>query len=147
MHLYLSPPSLFSPTLLVKSRNNSLQSSFNSTEFHTYYLLFSSELTCRYSSISTHTTCFYYPSSMNFTDFEHYYDHSNNSSLAASVRNRTHFLIIYVILSTLLLTTCIVGLYLLCTKRLSSEHIIQLDYTIDPQLAREAAIKLAPEPV
>lgn len=147
MHLFLSPPLLFSPTLFVKSGNSSLQSSSNSTEFHTYYLLFSSEPTCRYSSISNHTTCFYYPSSMNFTDFDHHYDHANNSSLAVSVRNRTHFLIIYVILSTLLLTTCIVGLYLLCTKRLSSEHMLQLDYTIDPQLAREAATKLAPEPV
>ena len=147
LHLYLSPPSLFSPIVLIKSPNNSLLSSSHSTEFYTYYFQFSPELTCRHSSIANQSTCFYYPSSMNFTEFEQHYDQLNNSSLTALVRSRTRFLIIHVILIALLLTTCILGLYLLCTKRLSSEHMIQLDYTIDPQLAREAAIKLAPEPV
>jgi phage gp36-like protein len=68
--------------------------------------------------------------------------------LSTYARTRHRFLIIIIIIiGILLVSTCLLALYLLCTKRLSSDHIIELDYIIDVPLAREAALKLAPEPI
>jgi hypothetical protein len=40
---------------------------------------------------------------------------------------------------------CLFALYILCTSRL--QHRIHLDYIIDPELAKQAALKLSPEPM
>ena len=42
---------------------------------------------------------------------------------------------------------CLFALYILCTSRLPFQHRIHLDYIIDPELAKQAALKLAPEPM
>ena len=139
IHIELSSGSIPLPKLSTKIPENSINHRSN-----TFYLSFSPGLTCRYSSSST---CFYYLSSINFTQLEYHYDRIVKNSLASSIRSRSHFIVIYSILGLLIFGTCVFALYLLCTNRLSSEHTIRLDYIVDPQLAREAALKLGPEPV
>ena len=142
IHIDLSSESIPLPKLSTKFSENSINSSSN-----IFYLSFSPGLTCRYSSSSTVSTCFYYLSSINFTQLEYHYDRILKNSLASSMRSRSYFIVIYSILALLILGTCVLALYLLCTNRLSSDHTIRLDYIVDPQLAREAALKLGPEPV
>lgn len=129
------------------TNNNTFIYSLNFTQFSTYYLSFSSELMCRYSLLQNITICFYYPSSINFTDIEYNFDKITNISRVFPSQIRKHFIMIFIIISILIIIICLVALYILCTSRLPFHHRIQLDYIIDPQLARQAALKLAPEPV
>lgn len=142
IHIELSSESIPLPKLTSKSLKTPMH---NLSQM--YYLSFSPGLTCRYSLASTVSTCFYYLSSINFTQLEYHYDRMLNNSLTSFMRARSYFTILYFIIALLILGTCILALYLLCTNRLSSEHMIQLDYIVDPQLAKEAALKLGPEPV
>lgn len=142
LHIELSSESIPLPKLSTRS----FKTSTNKTS-KIHYLSFSPGLTCRYSSISIMSTCFYYLSSINFTQLEYHYDRILNNNLASSMRSRSYFTIIYCIITLLILGICVLALYLLCTNRLSSEHMIHLDYIVDPQLAKEAALKLGPEPV
>lgn len=116
----------------------------NSTQWNMYYLSFSSELTCRYSAKETTTICFYYPSSRNFREIEKYFDRMINTN-RDEIRRR--YTLILIILGILVLIVCLFALGLLCSNRISPHHRIELGVRIDPQLARETALKLAPEPV
>ncbi len=127
---------------MIKHTNNSLIHSSNFSQINTYYLSFSSELTCRYSISENTTICFYYPSSITFNQIEHHFDKIPNVSLT-----RQRLIIIFIIISILVVIVCLFALYILCTNRLPFQPMIQSDYIIDPKLAREAALKLAPEPV
>ncbi len=129
---------------MIKLINNSFIYSSNFTRFNTYYLSFSTELMCRYSLLKNITICFYYPSSINFTDIEHHFDKITNVTLVLPIQTHKRFIIIFILIGLLVIIICFLALYILCTSRL---HRIQLDYIIDPQLARQAALKLGPEPV
>jgi hypothetical protein len=127
---------------MIKHTNNSLIHSSNFSQINTYYLSFSSELTCRYSISENTTICFYYPSSIIFNQIEHHFDKITNVS-----HTRQRLIITFIIISILVVIVRLFALYILCTSRLPFQSMIQLDYIIDPKLAREAALKLAPEPV
>ncbi len=147
VNINLSSDRISPPKLLIKLLNNSLVHSTNSTEMNTYYFSFSSELTCRFSFLQNLTICFYYPSSTNFLQIEHYFDELTNGSLILPVQARQHFIVLFIVMGVLIFIVSLFAFYVLCTNRLSFSHMIQLDYIIDPQLAREAALKLSPEPV
>jgi hypothetical protein len=68
-------------------------------------------------------------------------------SLILPLQTRRYFINIVILIGILVLIVSSFALYILCTSRLPFSHMVQLDYIIDPQLAREAALKLAPEPV
>lgn len=116
----------------------------NTTRLNLYYLSFSSELTCRYSSIGNTTICFYYPSSRNFRDIEDDFDRMTNT-YSNEIRRR--YTMILVIIGILVTVVCLFALGLLCSNRIPTHHGIELGCMIDPQVARETALKLAPEPV
>ena len=142
IHVQLSSQSMMQPKLLSKMSNDSSNDSI------TYYLSFTPELTCRYSSVSNKLVCFYHLSTSNLTQLEDEYDRFNDRKQQSSTRTQYYLKIFYTIIVILTVCTCILALYLLCcTEKLSGEHRIRLDYIVDPQLAREAALKLGPEPV
>lgn len=129
---------------MIKLNNNSFIHSSNFTQINTFYLLFSSELICRFSFLKNLTICFYYPLLANFIQIEHQFDMITNSNL----QTHQHFIIIIYIIITILITIlCLIGLYILCTNQLPYHSMIQLDYIIDPQLAKNAALNLGPEPI
>jgi len=74
--------------------------------------------------LNSQTVCFYYRFAMNFREMEFYF-----------------------VLAFLVFLVCLFACYLLCTKRISSHSMIHLDRLIDPDLARETELKLAPEPM
>lgn len=84
---------------------------------------------------------------MNFTDFEENFDRLNHAYayLSNPIRRRYTFMVI--IIGILVLVMCLFALFILCSSRIPYRHRIQVDLRLDPQLAREAALKLAPEPV
>ena len=116
----------------------------NTTRLQTYYLSFSSELTCRYSNT---TICFYYPSSRNFLDIEDDFDRMTNTYRYFPNQTRRRYTLILVIIGILVVVVCLFALGLLCSSRIPTHHRIELGFMIDPQVARETALKLAPEPV
>ncbi len=132
---------------MIKLANHSLVHSSNVTQISTYYLSFSSELTCRFSFLKNPTICFYYPLSMNFIQIEDHFDSITNVSLILPVQTRQRFTILLIIIGIFVIIICLFALYILCTVRFPFNHMIQLDYIIDPQLARQTALALAPEPV
>jgi hypothetical protein len=147
VNIHLSPKSISSPVLLIKHTNGSFIHPSNFTQTDTYYFSFSSELTCRFSSLKKTTICFYYPLSMDFSQIEHHFDKITNLRLVLSRQRRNRFIIIFIIIGILVTIVCFFALYILCTSRLPFQHRIQLDYIIDPKLAKEAALKLGPEPM
>ncbi|UJR14250.1 hypothetical protein I4U23_001241 [Adineta vaga] len=70
-----------------------------------------------------------------------------NIDFISNNHKRRYFNIIFIIIGVLILLLCACVLYILCKSQFPLHHMIQLDYIIDPQLARQAALKLAPEPV
>jgi len=84
---------------------------------------------------------------MNFIQIEHDFDKITNTSLILSAQTRKHFIIIYIVIAILVIIMSLIALYILCTNRLPFDHMVQLDYIIDPQLAKKAALSLGPEPV
>jgi len=84
---------------------------------------------------------------MDFIHIEHHFDKITNTRLISSSQIRRRFTIIFIVIGILVMSVCLLALYILCKRRLPFHHKAQLDYIIDPQLAREAALKLAPEPM
>jgi hypothetical protein len=84
---------------------------------------------------------------MDFIHIEHHFDKITNTRLISSNQIRRRFTIIFIVIGILVMSVCLLALYILCKRRLPFNHKAQLDYIIDPQLAREAALKLAPEPM
>lgn len=132
---------------MIKFDNNSFIHSLYSTQIDTYYLSFSSELICRFSFSKNTTICFYYPSSIDFIQIEHNFDIITKISRVLPIHERKRFIIIYIIITIFIIILCLFALYILCTSQLPYHHMIQLDYIIDPQLAKQAALNLGPEPV
>ncbi|CAF1491937.1 unnamed protein product [Rotaria magnacalcarata] len=126
VNIDLSLQSKSPPEIYIKLTNNSLVLISNFTQIDTYYLLFSSELICRFSCSKNVTTCFYYPSSMHFIQIEQHFDHIINVSLALSSELHHRFIIIFI--------------------TIVYHHINQIDYTIDPQLAKATELKFVAEP-
>ncbi|CAF3300047.1 unnamed protein product [Rotaria sp. Silwood2] len=78
---------------------------------------------------------------------EQYVDKTTNINLILSSQKYYLFIIVFIIIGILVTIVCLLALYILCKSRVPYRHRIQLDYIIDPQLAKQAALKLAPEPV
>ncbi|CAF0738985.1 unnamed protein product [Adineta ricciae] len=146
-HIRLSDQLISPPKLFAKLENNSFVYVSNTTATDVYYLIFSSELLCRYSSSNDMVTCFYHPKTVDFVQLEQQFDTSTNISFISTNHKRRDFTITFVIIGILILLLCICVMYILCKNPFPLDHMIQLDYIIDPQLARQAALKLSPEPV
>jgi hypothetical protein len=133
INIQLFPHSISPPKLFINLNNNSLVQSTNPIQINTYYLSFSSS--------NNAPVCFYYPSPTNFLQIEDHFDKITNISPLLPLQRRNRFIIIGI----LVLIVCVFALYILCTSRLPFHHMAQLDYIIDSQLAKEAALKLVPE--
>lgn len=142
----LSLQSIAQPEVYTKSANNKLIRLLNFTRIHTYYLLFSPELMCRFVASKNITTCFYYPSSMNFIQVEHEFDRVTNVTLGLSSEKQRRFIMICIVMAILVITLCLFALYILCSNRLVYNHINRIDYTIDPQIVKQTELKLPTEP-
>lgn len=143
---YSNPPFISPPKILIKLINNSFLSPSNLTRASTYYLSFSSELICRFSSINNETICFYYPTSSKFLHIEYHYDEIKHGSLVLSEKSRTRFRIIFLLITIFILIICFFAVSLVCTDRSKFQHSERLDLIIDTQMARqEAARRPAPE--
>ena len=147
LHIQLSDQFISPPKLFVKLENNSFVCLPNTTTTDVYYLNFSSELLCRYSSSNDIVTCFYYSQTVDFVQLEQQFDGTTNFSFISTNHKRRDFTITFIIIGVLILLLCISVMYILCKNPFPLDHMIQLDYIIDPQLARQAALKLSPEPV
>lgn len=147
LHIRLSDQLVSSPKIFIKLENDSFVHVSNTTTTDVCYLNFSSELLCRYSSSNDMVTCFYYPKSVDFVQLEQQFDTTTNFSFISTNHKRRDFTITFAIIGALILLLCICVMYILCKNPFPLDHMIQLDYIIDPQLARQAALKLSPEPV
>ncbi|CAF1318984.1 unnamed protein product [Rotaria sp. Silwood1] len=74
-------------------------------------------------------------------------DKTINNNLTLSSEKYHLFITVFIIIGILVTIVCLLALYILCKSGVSYRHRIQLDYIIDPQLAKQAALKLSPEPV
>lgn len=110
------------PQVLVKLDNNSMISTSDINRNNTYYLMFSSELTCRISTLKNQTKCFYYPASSNFIDIEYNYDEIKHARL--TLLNRTlhrifTFFIITIVTIIIVIIIFILVTYFACKDKLS----------------------------
>ncbi|CAF5098145.1 unnamed protein product [Rotaria sp. Silwood1] len=81
----LNPRIISTPKLLIKLDNNSFILAPSINQNYTYYLSFSSELTCRYSLLNNETICFYYSIATNFIHIEYHYDKIKYDSFILSM--------------------------------------------------------------
>ncbi|CAF1463455.1 unnamed protein product [Adineta steineri] len=137
-----SNPSIISPPkIFIKLNNNSFISPLNINENSTYYLVFSSELTCRFSLLNNETICFYYPNSSSFIHIEYHYDEIQHGSLILSETARNKFYIIFILITILVAILCFFSVYIMCTNRNSLRHTSQLDDIINSHLLKQEAAK------
>ncbi len=144
--IYSKPQIISPPKFLIKLTNNSFITPLNFNRTETYYLLFSSELICRYSYLNNQTICFYYPILSNFLSIEYHYDEIKHGSLMLSEKSRIHFYIIFIIITIFIIVICFFAIYIICTSRVSLHPLTQLDIIIDTQMARHEAAKRPPDP-
>ncbi|CAF3084462.1 unnamed protein product [Rotaria sp. Silwood2] len=78
---------------------------------------------------------------------ENHFNTTTNVNLILSSQKHHHFIVVFIIIGIHVTIICLLALYILCKSQVPYRHRIQLDYIIDSQAAKEAALKLAPEPV
>ncbi|CAF3764548.1 unnamed protein product [Rotaria sp. Silwood1] len=105
------------------------------------------EIICGLSSSKNTIIYFHHLLSMNFSQIEHHFNATANVNLILSSQKHHRFIVIFIIIGILVTIVCLHALYILCKSRAPYRHRIRLDYMIDSHVAKEAALKLAPEQV
>ncbi|CAF3388180.1 unnamed protein product [Rotaria sp. Silwood1] len=140
----LNPRIISTPKLLIKLDNNSFILAPSINQNYTYYLSFSSELTCRYSLLNNETICFYYSIATNFIHIEYHYDKIKYDSFILSSKTQHRFYIIFILI-TMITIICVFATYILYKNRFSFRHTAELDVIIDSQVMKQEAATQPPE--
>ncbi|CAF2113855.1 unnamed protein product [Rotaria magnacalcarata] len=126
--VHLNPAIISLTNLLVKLNNNSFVLASNINPNDTYYLSFSSELTCRFSSLNNETICFYYSLSSNFIDLEYQYDEIKYPTMTLSKKTRHHIYTFFIIITILIIIIIsALAIYIVYTNRFSFGHAAESD--------------------
>ncbi|UJR32943.1 hypothetical protein I4U23_020406 [Adineta vaga] len=124
------PPIIQPPTIFIKhNRNNSLIPPIYITRNSTYYLSFSSQLTCRYSSSpqTNETICFYYLISSNFISLEYDYDEIQNDSFISIETTRINIQKVFLLIGISFIIICLILVCMICASRISFRYLSRSD--------------------
>ncbi|CAF1295458.1 unnamed protein product [Rotaria sordida] len=136
----LNPRIISTPKLLIKLDNNSSFISAPSiNQNYTYYLSFSSELTCRFSLLNNETICFYYPTTTNFIHIEYHYDKIKYGSWILLNKIRYRFYNIFIII-TIIMIICVFTTYVLYKNRVLLRHTAELDSISNSEMVKQEEV-------
>ncbi|CAF0913724.1 unnamed protein product [Adineta ricciae] len=130
------------PKISVKHTNETFISPSIITTNSTYYLTFSSELTCRYSPQYNETTCFYYPQTSSFIHIEYDYDgiHDGTFDLFETARNNISR--IFLVLAVLTLVICLILVWwVICARQIILRQNNQFDDVAHSQMDKQETTK------
>ena len=133
------------PKLSVEHTNHTLIPPPTITINSTYYLTFSSELTCRYSPQYNETTCFYYPQTSSFIHIEYDYDEIHDGTFILSETARNNISRIFLVLAIVTLVICLILVWIICARQIILRQNNQFDDIVQSQIDKQEATKQSKE--
>ena len=133
------------PKISVKHTNDTFIPPSTITTNSTYYLTFSSELTCRYSPQYNETTCFYYPQTSSFIHIEYDYDEIHDGTFILSETARNNISRIFLVLAIVTLVICLILVWMICARQIILRQNNQFDDIVQSQIDKQEATKQSKE--